>query len=278
MSEKEKNPPLRSSDAEPNKAEALKGDKAAENAVPASPDEGRIRTQTREDREDLERRRVNPDAQLQQGLATINQPQGAKPGTPEEDLGTNKGAMDKISDGMQKAFELVQRFMKQIQAMGSSTLRGMAKTLGMLGFKPAEKWLLELADSDRSGLIDALKSQAGMTLQKIDANDAAAQALVADIDSAEQELAGQYARFGAAGVSRAEFYGLVVAEWVKQNPGKKNKKEGCTAEDLREMATVAQKLTPPAAPQQMFASALENLPPNTNLLSAQPTNINVDGQ
>lgn len=208
----------------------------------------------------------------------------------EEDLGTNKGAMDKISDGMQKMFAMVEKFMKQIQSMGSATLRGMAKTLGTLGFKPAEKWLLELADSDRSGLTDALKSQAGIALQKIDANDAAASALLADVDSAEQELAGQYARFGAVGVSRAAFYSQVVAEWVKQNPGKKNKKEGCTAADLREMATVAQKLAPPAAPQQVQAPAVssgaekpENFPTIDNLAVGtadlmKPTKINFNNQ
>ncbi|MDO8468232.1 MAG: hypothetical protein Q7S29_00540 [Candidatus Peribacter sp.] len=246
-----------------------------ETAIPASPDEGRIRTENRENREGLSQGVNDPEAALQQGLAAMNQPEGAKPGKPEEeDLGTNKGAMDKISDGMQKMFALVQKFMKQLQSMGSSTLRGMASTLAMLGFKPAEKWLLDLADSDRSGLTDALKSQAGIALQKIDANDPAAQALVAEADNAEQELAGQYARFGAVGVSRAAFYSQVVAEWVKQNPGKKNKKEGCTAADLREIAAIAQKLTPPAAPQQpqqaqeMFqAIGFDQLPANVSVMN-----------
>ncbi|MDD4287523.1 MAG: hypothetical protein PHN33_04215 [Candidatus Peribacteraceae bacterium] len=205
------------------------------------------------------------------------------PTTPEEeDLGTSKGAMDKISDGMQKVFELIQRFMKQIQAMGSSTLRGMAKTLGMLGFKPAAEWLNEMAGADYAELMSALK-KGNLTLSPLNLEDPNAKAQTELSEGAQMLMAEQYkalAQTRGPAFTREVFYSETVTAWKKQ--GGNGSKTQITVEDLQAMAAASKELLPTlpgqvAQAQQIFALALENLPP-TSLLSNQPTNVDVDGQ
>ncbi|MDD5739768.1 MAG: hypothetical protein PHO20_03300, partial [Candidatus Peribacteraceae bacterium] len=203
------------------------------------------------------------------------------PTTPEEeDLGTSKGAMDKISDGMQKVFELIQRFMKQIQAMGSSTLRGMAKTLGMLGFKPAAEWLNEMAGADYAELMSALK-KGNLTLSPLNLEDPNAKAQTELSEGAQMLMAEQYkalAQTRGPAFTREVFYSETVTAWKKQ--GGNGSKTQITVEDLQAMAAASKELLPTlpgqvAQAQQIFALALENLPP-TSLLSNQPTNVDVD--
>jgi len=248
-----------------------------ESAVPASPAEGRIRTENRENREGLSQGVNDPEAALRQGLAAMHQPEGAKP--EEEDLGTNKGAMDKISDGMQKAFELIQRFMKQIQSMGSSTLRGMAGTLSMLGFKKAAEWLNEMAGADYAELMTAMKKN-NLKLAPVSPEDPEAKAKGEAAERGQAQLADRFkmlAQTRGPAFTRELYYSEVVTAWKKK--GGNGGKTDITHNDLLDMAVIAQEL-PATLPGQVaqapeFIQPLESLMTPLNIMGTVPAKVSV---
>ncbi|MFH1444833.1 MAG: hypothetical protein ABIG34_05630 [Candidatus Peregrinibacteria bacterium] len=252
-----------------------------ESAAPPSLDEGRIRTENRDNREGLSQSVNDPEAKLQQGIAVMQQPEGAKPGTPEEDdLGTNKGAFERVGDAMQKMFAMVQKFMKQIQSMGSATLRGMASTLTMLGFKKAAEWLNEMAGADYAELVSALK-KGNLTLSVINPEDANAKAQTEIAEGAQTMLAEQYkvlAQTRGPTFTREVYYNEVVREWKKTN----GTKTQIVAEDFRAMAAAAKEL-PGTLPGQVaqapeFVSPLESVTTAINVMGPAPTKVQVLNQ
>ncbi|MDD5041743.1 MAG: hypothetical protein PHX87_04895 [Candidatus Peribacteraceae bacterium] len=197
----------------------------------------------------------------------------------EEDLGTGKGAFDKISDGMQKAFEIVQKFMKQIQAMGSSTLRGMASTLSMLGFKKAAEWLNEMAGADFAELMSALK-KGNLAPTPVSPDDPEAKAKGEAAERGQAQLADRYkvlAQTRSPAFNREMYYSEVVSEWKKK--GGNGGKTAVTHNDLLDMATTAQEL-PPTLPGQVaqapeFVQPLESLVTPMNIMSGAPVKVTV---
>ncbi|OIO55728.1 hypothetical protein AUJ46_00320 [Candidatus Peregrinibacteria bacterium CG1_02_54_53] len=255
-----------------------------ESLPPVSPDEGKVRAENRENREGLTKKINDPDAELEQGIAAMAQPAGAKPTpqTGEEDLGTNKTAMDKISDGMQKAFEMVQKFMKQIQSMGASTLRGMASTLGMLGFKKAAEWLNEMAGADFAELTSALK-KGNLQLSAISPEDPEAKAKGEAAERGQAQLADRYkvlAQTRGPTFSREMYYSEVVTAWKKK--GGNGSKTEITHNDLLDMAVTAQEL-PPVLPGQVaqapeFVPPIESVTAPLNVMGPAPAKVQVRGK
>jgi len=254
-------------------APSLSPDVAKKNTVLRNPREQLA--QTIDSRNTQDASQASPDHQTNPDAVTTA-PQ-VVPKTPEEeDLGTSKGAMDKISDGMQKVFELIQRFMKQIQAMGSSTLRGMAKTLGMLGFKPAEKWLNELAGADYAELLSVMKKN-NLTLAPISPEDPEAKAKGEAAERGQAQLADRFkalAQTRGPAFNREIYYSEVVAAWKKKESN--GGKTALTPEDLQAMAATAEVL-PETLPgqvaqaqqaQEMFqAIGFDQLPANVSVLN-----------
>lgn len=204
----------------------------------------------------------------------------SKSGTPEEeDLGTSKGAMDKISDGMQKMFELIQKFMKQIQAMGSSTLRGMASTLAMLGFKKAAEWLNEMAGADYAELMTAMKKN-NLKLVQISPEDPEAKAKGEAAERGQAQLADRFKALAPTrgpSFTREMYYSEVVTAWKKK--GGNGGKTDITHNDLLDMAVTAQEL-PAALPGQVaqapeFVQPLDSLVTPMNIMGGTPTKISV---
>jgi len=208
----------------------------------------------------------------------------------EEDTGTNKGAMDKIGDGVQKVFAMVEKFMKQIQAMGSSTLRGMAKTLGTLGFKKAAEWLNEMAGADYAELMSAMK-RGNLSLAAINPEDADAKAKGEAAEGAQTLMAERFkvlAQTRGPAFNREIYYSEVVAAWKKKESN--GSKTQITSEDLRAMAAAAEAL-PATLPGQVAqapavptgAEKPENFPTIDNLAVGttdlmKPTKINFNNQ
>lgn len=206
----------------------------------------------------------------------------SKPAEPEAEDSTSTGAFDKIGKSMQKMFEMVQKFMKQIQSMGSSTLRGMASTLAMLGFKKAAEWLNEMAGADYAELVSALK-KGNLTLSAINPEDAHAKAQTELAEGAQTMLAEQYkvlAQTRGPTFTREVYYGEVVREW-KKNGGNSSKTE-VTAEDLQQMVATAKEL-PAVLPGQVaqgpeFVPPLESVTTTINVLGSAPVKVLVNKQ
>lgn len=217
-----------------------------------------------------------------------------QPATPEEeDVSVNKGAFDKITDGMQKVFAMMEKFMKQIQSMGSASLRGMAKALAMLGMKPAADWLNELASNDFAELTSALKKN-NLSLAALPPDDPALKANSEAAERGQAQLADQYrvlAQTRGPAFTREAYYSEVITVWKQKNGN--GAKTAITHEDLLAMALIAREL--PAqlpgqaqAPQQAQAPAAasgmekpENYPTMENLRDANlllPTKINFNNQ
>ncbi|MFA5272991.1 MAG: hypothetical protein WC353_02405 [Candidatus Peribacter sp.] len=266
-----------SPDAEPNKAEASKGDKVGENAIPRERPEQKIQQKesvvgTTKDKLEATKIEVGGFATPQK---TETQP--VVPKTPEEeDPGTSKSAMDKISDGMQKVFAMVEKFMKQIQSMGSATLRGMASTLAMLGFKPAEKWLNEMAGADYAELTSTLK-KGNLKIAAISPDDPEAKAKGEAAERGQAQLADRFkslAQTRGPAFTREMYYSEVVAAWKKKS-GNVSKTE-ITHNDLLDMAVTAQELpatlpgqvAQPQQAQEMFqAIGFDQLPANVSVMN-----------
>lgn len=272
-----------SPDAEPNKAEASEGDKVGENAIPRERPEQKIQQKesvvgTTKDKLEATKIEVGGFATPQK---TETQP--VVPKTPEEeDPGTSKSAMDKISDGMQKMFAMVEKFMKQIQSMGSATLRGMASTLAMLGFKPAEKWLNEMAGADYAELTSTLK-KGNLKIAAISPDDPEAKAKGEAAERGQAQLADRFkslAQTRGPAFTREMYYSEVVAAWKKKS-GNVSKTE-ITHNDLLDMAVTAQEL-PATLPGQVaqgpeFVPPLESVTTTINVLGSAPVKVLVHKQ
>ncbi|HBH19835.1 MAG TPA: hypothetical protein DEB30_03470 [Candidatus Peribacter riflensis] len=259
-----------------------------ESQAPAAPDTAQRTEVPLSDQERQEVRLTTAEGEegLHQEVAASRLEQyqpPSKPGTPEEeDLGTNKGAFDKISDGMQKAFELVQKFMKQIQSMGSSTLRGMAKTLGMLGFKQAAEWLNEMAGADYAELVSALK-RGNLAIAPVNPDDADAQAKSELAEGAQMQMAEQYkvlAQTRGPAFTREVYYTEVVREWKKkEGNGAKTKID---VEDLQAMVAASRELPPVLAGQVAqapeFVSPLESIATPMNVMGGTPAKMTVSNK
>jgi len=220
--------------------------------------------------------------QLQQKGSAVDTPQ-AVPQTPEEeDTGTNKGAMDKIGDGVQKVFAMVEKFMKQIQSMGSATLRGMAKTLGMLGFKKPAEWLNEMAGADYAELMSAMK-RGNLSLAAINPEDADAKAKGEAAEGAQTLMAERFkvlAQTRGPAFNREVYYSEVVAAWKKKEGN--GSKTQIIAEDLRAMAAVAEAL-PATLPGQVaqapeFVPPIESVTTPLNVMGPVPTKVQIRGK
>lgn len=207
------------------------------------------------------------------------QPPSADVSSVEQDLDVNKGAMDTISDGMQKAFAMVEKFIRQIQSMGSATLRGMAKTLGMLGFKKPAEWLNEMAGADYAELMTALR-KGNLSLAAISPDNPDAKAQTELADGAHNLMAGRYkvlAQTRGPAFTREVYYTEVVAAWKKQ--GGNGAKTALTPADLQAMAATADSLpsalTGQVAQAPEFVNPLDALAAPMNVMGATPVKVSL---
>ena len=197
----------------------------------------------------------------------------------EGDLGTSKTAFEKFGDLMNKVREMVQKFFRQIQSMGSATLRGMAATLSMLGLKKVPEWLNEMAGADHAELVAALR-KGNLSLAAISPDDPDAKAKSEAAEGAQAQLADRYkalAQTRGPAFTREMYYNETVREWKKKS-GNGSKTE-VTHNDLLDMAVVAQELreTLPGQVAQAteFVSPLESLPAPLNVMGGAPVKVTV---
>jgi|GEM_PF-3813188 len=252
--------PLRSPDAEPRpripQPEIVRGD-----------------TQDRLNAAKTEQEKFAPPRSEAPLPAPASAPVGPETET-DENVGTGKTAFEKFGDVMNKVGEMVQKFFRQIQSMGSVTLRGMATTLGMLGFKKAAEWLNEMAGADHAELVAALR-KGNLSLAAISPDDPDAKAKGEAAERGQSQLADRFkvlAQTRGPAFTREMYYSETVREWKKKG-GNASKTE-VTHNDLLDMAVVAQEL-PATLPGQVQSPQYAPAKPETP--STVPADLKIDG-
>lgn len=273
----------------PEKQPALSDKKEAPQAAPRTPSTSETPEQQKARllrEQDVEKAKQEEQAEQellkireQRQKATGENPPSAPETKTDVESNAGKTAFEKFGDVMNKMGEMVQKFFRQIQSMGSVTLRGMAATLSMLGFKKPAEWLNEMAGADHAELVAALR-KGNLSLAAISPDDPDAKAKSEAAERGQSQLADRFkvlVQTRGPAFTREMYYSETVREWKKKS-GNGSKTE-VTHNDLLDMAVVAQELreTLPGQVAQAteFVSPLESLPAPLNVMGGAPVKVTV---